>query len=52
MQGSAELREIGDKVPIVRRYISDYGKLRDAIRLLRKKRKNNERGHGTTPQYL
>jgi hypothetical protein len=25
--------------PIVRRYISDYGKLRDAIRLLRKKRK-------------
>ena len=39
MQGSAELREIGDKFPIVRRYISDYAKLRDAIRLLRKKRK-------------
>jgi hypothetical protein len=39
MQGSAELREIGDKFPIVRRYISDYGKLRDAIRLPRKKRK-------------
>jgi hypothetical protein len=37
-QGSAELREIGDKYPIVRRYISDYGKLRDAIRLLRKRR--------------
>jgi hypothetical protein len=37
-QGSAELREIGDKYPIVRHYISDYGKLRGAIRLLRKRR--------------
>ena len=28
--GSAELRAIGAKYPMLRRYISDYGKLRDA----------------------
>jgi len=36
--GSAELREIGAKYPILRRYISDYGKLQDAIGLLHKRR--------------
>ena len=36
--GSAELRAIGAKYPNLRRYISDYGKLRDAIRLLHKRR--------------
>jgi len=36
--GSAELREIGAKYPMLRRYISDYGKLQDAIRLLHKRR--------------
>ena len=35
--GSAMLGEIGAMYSILRRYISDYGKLRDAIRLLHKK---------------